>query len=543
MLSTVAAFVLYIAAIFWTIVLLTRTRDWRFLALIALLALLLLRHLVTPLKDAGAWTSPLAESAANVFGVALAVVALLCVIFIEVIFTQHKQLEEQLHYSAFHDSLTGLPNRSLLLDRLRLAIDRLVRREQDLFALLFLDIDGFKSVNDTYGHHVGDELLIAIANRLEGCLRASDTVARIGIDHTLARLGGDEFTILLCGLRDDSDAVRVADRLLRELQKPFALNSTEVQIGASIGVAYGSSRYNDAELILRNADAAMYRAKALGKNRIEVFDKVVHAEAIHRLHLESQLRQSLEAGDFQVRYQPIVHLQTLAVWGVEALIRWQHPDRGLVSPETFLPIAEDAGLMAPIDGWVIRKVCTDVAGLQNPQTRPIFFSVNLSSFQLSKELVNTLEQALAETGFRPELLCIEISEPAIARHPDTTKVMVKEFHTRGIRVVIDDCGSAASSVVEMSRLPLSGIKIAQSIVQNMHSANGRGVCQALVAMAKALDLPVTAKGIETRDQYEELKNLGCDLGQGCFFSKPVELQEVPKLFADPSWLERSGIRR
>lgn len=533
MLLTIIAFVLYLVALVWTGTLLVRTRNWRFLALIAMLTLLALWHLLAFFKEYGIWNSPLVDRAASVFGFALAVLALLSVVFIEVVFSEQRKREKRLQYDAFHDALTGLPNRSLLLDRLRIAIDRWTRREQDLFALLFLDVDGFKQVNDTYGHQVGDELLIELARRLEGCLRASDTVARIGSDHTLARLGGDEFTILLCGLRDDSDAVRVADRLLRELQTPISLRQATVKIGVSIGIAYGNGRHVHPEQVLRDADTAMYRAKAQGKNRIEVFDKAIHAEALNRLRLESELRKALNEDDFSVYYQPIVDLQTGNPVGVEALVRWHHPDQGPVPPAVFLPIAADAGLMVPIDCWVLRRACSDLAHILKSHPEPFYLSVNLSSSQFGQvELGQSLEQILEETGVDPQRLQLEVTEPVIMASPEASRIMLEGLHQRQIRVVVDDYGTGMTSVVQLNRFELDGLKIARSIVETMASAQGGRIIQAIVAMAQALELQITAKGVETAEQIQRLKQLGCNFAQGYYYCKPVRADEVQQSLAD-----------
>ncbi len=425
--------------------------------------------------------------------------------------------EKRLLQDAFHDALTGLPNRALFTDRLELAIERAKRNEEHRFAVLFMDIDRFKNVNDSLGHTSGDQLLLGISHRLERHLRHVDTIARFG---------GDEFAILLDGIEDASDAIRVADRVQKELAVPFYLDGQEIFTSASIGIALSTTGYDRIEDILRDADTAMYRAKAQGKARHEVFDKVMHARAVALLQLETDLRYAVERQEFRVQYQPIISLATGRLSGFEALVRWQHPERGLIFPGDFIPTAEETGLIIPLGQIVLREACRQMSQWQNqfPSDQPLTLSVNLSGKQFNQpDLVEQVKDILQETGLDPCSLQLEITESVIMDNAETATAMLEQLRALNVQLSIDDFGTGYSSLSYLHRFPISILKIDRSFVGRMGVGDeNTEIVQTILTLACKLGMDVVAEGIETQEQLSQLISLKCEYGQGFFFSKSVD---------------------
>jgi len=441
--------------------------------------------------------------------------------------TDRKRAEERLLHEAFHDVLTGLPNRALFMDHLKLSVERGKRREDRLFAVLFLDLDRFKIINDSLGHMVGDQLLVGIARRLEICLRPGDTVAR---------LGGDEFTVLLEDLMNVTEPMDVAERLQKALALPFNLNGHEVFTTVSIGIALSTTGYERPEEVLRDADTAMYRAKMLGKARHEVFDKTMHTLAMNLLQMETDLRRAIERKEFVLNYQPIVELETGNIRGFEALIRWQHPERGFISPSQFIPIAEETGLIIPIGQWVLEEACRQIQEWQEqfPQYPPLQISVNLSSKQfLNSSLIDRIRTVLRETGVNPLSLKLEITESMVMENFDAAIEMLQQLRSLGIELSIDDFGTGYSSLSYLHRFPISTLKIDRSFVSRMsdHNENAE-IVRTIVMLARNLKMNVIAEGVETQDQLAQLAMLECEFGQGYYFSEPLDVKGAASLLAE-----------
>ncbi len=441
--------------------------------------------------------------------------------------TDRKRAEERLLHEAFHDGLTGLPNRALFMDHLKLSVERGKRREDRLFAVLFLDLDRFKVINDSLGHMVGDQLLVGIARRLEICLRPGDTVAR---------LGGDEFTVLLEDLMSVTESIDVADRLQKALALPFNLNGHEVFATVSIGIALSSTGYDRPEEVLRDADTAMYRAKMLGKARHEVFDKTMHARAMNLLQMEADLRRAIERKEFILHYQPIVALESGTISGFEALIRWQHPERGFVPPDEFIPIAEETGLIIPIGHWVLEAACRQIHLWQEeyPQYPPLQISVNLSTKQfINVNLIEQIRQVLRETCVEPHSLKLEITESMVMENIDSAIEMLEQLRALGIELSIDDFGTGYSSLSYLHRFPISTLKIDRSFVSRMSDNNENAeIVRTILMLARSLKMDVVAEGVETTDQLSQLAMLECEYGQGYYFSRPLNVEGASKLLAD-----------
>ncbi len=433
---------------------------------------------------------------------------------------QHSR--EHFRHAAFHDALTGLPNRTLLLDHLTLAIERARRHSDHLFAVLFVDLDRFKNINDSLGHGVGDLLLVALARRLEGCLRPMDTVAR---------LGGDEFAILLDGLADTRAAITVAERVQSELTQPFNLNGHEVYTTASIGIALSATGYTHPENVLRDADTAMYRAKENGKARHELFDTVMHARAVALLTLENDLRRAVERREFLVYYQPIIALDTNRITGFEALLRWPHAERGFVAPDEFIPLAEETGLIFEIGRWVLGEACRQMCHLQKLVPQPLTISVNLSSRQFSQpNLIEQIKQTLAETGLDPRSLLLEITESVVMENAETAATMLKQLRALGVQLSIDDFGTGYSSLSYLHRFPVSMLKIDRTFIGRM-SVGGENteIVRTIITLANNLGMQVVAEGVETEAQLAHLRKLNCAYGQGYLFSRPVAAEQAAAL--------------
>jgi diguanylate cyclase (GGDEF)-like protein/PAS domain S-box-containing protein len=430
------------------------------------------------------------------------------------------------------DVLTGLPNRILFMDRIRRAMDRSRRHPGSLVAILFVDLDRFKLVNDSLGHVVGDELLVAIARRLEACVRVGD-VARLGSSHTVARLGGDEFTILLDDIKDVSHATHVAERVTSTLSEPFNLSGQEVFVTASIGIAVTTSADDLPEDLLRNADTAMYRAKTAGKARYEIFDAAMRERAVARMQLETDLRRAMEHREFRVHYQPITSLMTERTIGFEALVRWQHPVRGLISPAEFIPMAEETGLIIPLGQWVLFEACRQMKEWKGRYASlpALTISVNLSSRQFAqRDLIDQIRNVLRETALDPRSLKLEITESLIMEDPNAAIAMIHQLRDLEIRASIDDFGTGYSSLSYLHRFPVDTLKVDRSFVSGMHeNEEDREIVRTIVTLAHNLGLMVIAEGVETVDQMTRLKALHCEYGQGYLFSTPVPSDRAEEL--------------
>ena len=432
---------------------------------------------------------------------------------------------EQLTRQAFRDALTGLPNRALFMDRLSHGLTR-ARRRHEHVAVLFLDLDRFKVINDTLGHTVGDQLLVEVSNRLGSSVRPGDTVAR---------LGGDEFGLLLEDVADAETAELVALRIEAELAKPLSFEGREVFVTASIGIALSSERLGTPEEVLRDADLAMYHAKAKGKARHEIFDGTMSAPALDRMDLEMDLRSAITNRDFRLHYQPILRLETGRIVEVEALIRWQHEKRGLLQPDAFIGLTEETGLIVPIGQWVLTEACRQARAwqIEFPRTPALGMSVNLSAKQFQNpKLVEEITDALTMSGLDPACLKLEITESVVMQDVPATLAKLHELKDLGIRLAIDDFGTGYSSLGYLKRFPVDTLKIDRSFVKGLsHEGGDSAIVRAVVTVAKSLNMDVTAEGIETEQQRLELKALGCDLGQGFLFARPTTPEHLKPLLA------------
>ncbi len=438
--------------------------------------------------------------------------------------TERIQVQTQLKHDAFHDRLTGLPNRHLFIERLELAIQRANRLGNYHFAVLFLDLDRFKVINDSLGHLAGDQLLIAIAKKLQGTLRTIDLAAR---------LGGDEFVILLEEMKDIQQVLRITERILAELQTPLLIEGREVYTTSSVGIVLGTQDYLQASHLLRDADIAMYRAKNQGKARYEIFDTQMHIEALNRLHLENDLRRAIEYQEFVLHYQPIVALDTGNIVGFEAMIRWQHPTQGLKFPGDFIAIAEEIGLITPLDYWAIHTACEQLVAWQTafPQCSVMKMSVNLSAQDLRRsDLLEQIDRILTQTQLNAHCLTLEITETMLIEDIESTIVLLSQLKERGIQISIDDFGTGYSSLNYLYRLPVDNLKVDRSFVHQIQSGKrNHQIVETIMALSDHLELNAIAEGIETQAQLERLQNLGYKFGQGFLFSKPLNQKTVEEL--------------
>ena len=433
--------------------------------------------------------------------------------------------QEQIAYQATHDGLTGLANRLLFRDRLELALAR-ARRHGTFAALLFLDLDRFKDINDTLGHSAGDQLLRSVSDRLQVALRATDSLVRFGDEEfTLARFGGDEFVVLCEDLAAEGGAVRVAERVRQALVRPFVLGRSEHVVTTSIGIVLASGADHDAEGLLRDADIAMYRAKERGPGNWEIFDEALRNRALERVATERALRHALDTGELRLHYQPIVSLDGGAMHAVEALVRWQHPDHGLLLPAEFIPIAEESALILEIGAWTLREACEQAARWREcyGDAAPLPVSINVSARQLAQaDLPRIIRQALADTGLSAGDLAIEVTETALIDESNVPAATLRELNTLGVKILLDDFGTGYSSLSHLQRFPIDVLKIDRSFVMHLGAGGDDGaIVRAIAALARALELEVVAEGVETAAQAREAHALGCGSAQGYYFARPA----------------------
>jgi diguanylate cyclase (GGDEF)-like protein/PAS domain S-box-containing protein len=445
--------------------------------------------------------------------------------------TSRKTLENELRHQAFHDSLTGLANRALFIDRLDHALS-LTRRSPRPLAVLFIDLDDFKTINDSLGHGEGDAILKSVAERLRSALRTGDTIAR---------MGGDEFAVLVEDPPAATAPTDVADRLLEVLQAPFTQGGKELFVHASVGVAVLTSRTQTADELLRNADVSMYMAKSKGKNRIEVFESSMHAAALARLALKGDLERAIERDEFYVLYQPIMNLSTLEVIGVEALVRWRHPERGVVGPMDFIPVAEETGVIIELGRWVLGQACQQARAwdLVAPGRR-LTMNVNVSGRQVTEPgFVADVARVIAESGFDPARLVLEFTEGVLMRDTDATMATMRALKDLGVRLAIDDFGTGYSSLSYVRQFPIDVLKIDRSFVASMGDGpDETALMHSILKLSETLHLETVAEGIEDAGQLAELQTLGADLGQGFLFAKPLAASEVEALLAaDQPWID------
>ncbi len=437
--------------------------------------------------------------------------------------SQLTRLKEELRHQAFHDHLTGLPNRTLFTERVAYALERQDRAQQSL-AVLFVDLDDFKTINDSLGHPAGDQVLVTVAERLRRCIRPSDTVAR---------LGGDEFGILLDDMSGPSDALIAAERIIQALNAPAYLDGQEVSIRASVGITL-DTHGEKAETLLRNADVAMYMAKRRGKGRYQVFESSMHAEMVDRLEMTANLARAIEQHEFTLEYQPIVNLETRSIEGVEALVRWRHPTRGVLSPSEFIPLAEDTGLIVPLGLEVLREACVRAAGWQVPGHSPLAVSVNLSPKQLTDpNLVTEVDLALRASGLEPSCLILEMTEDVLMHETEAILHTLREVKALGVRLAIDDFGTGYSSLSYLERFPVDMLKIAKTFVDQLGNGEPRSpLVEAVIGLGEALGLRTVAEGIETAEQLHRLRGLRCEQGQGFLFARPLDDQAIDVLLRE-----------
>jgi diguanylate cyclase (GGDEF)-like protein len=437
---------------------------------------------------------------------------------------QRQQTEEIIHHQAFHDALTNLPNRILFNDRLDFALSSARRNSQHL-AVMFMDLDRFKIINDTLGHSVGDGLLQEVAQRLQGCLREGDTVAR---------WGGDEFTVLLSQIRDIEDATQAAHRIHEALKTPFNISTHELYINASIGIAVYPQDGKVAELLLQNADVALYRCKEHGRGSFQHYAPIMNSEAPELFALENSLRHALERKEFLLYYQPKVNIKTGQIIGLEALVRWEHPELGLVSPATFIPLAEETGLIVDIGTWVMKTACAQTVQWQRDGLTSLSCAVNLSARQLFQpDLVNIVAQVLEQTELEPQFLELEITETTAVKYIDLTQGLLRQMQDMGVHIAMDDFGTGYSSLNYLKQLPLNTLKIDQSFIRDLKpNSKDIEIIKAVIALGKGLDLTIVAEGVETEVQLEVLRDLNCNILQGYFFSRPLPVEKMTAMLQE-----------
>ena len=438
--------------------------------------------------------------------------------------TERKLVEEKLAHDALHDSLTGLPNRKRLMSRITRSLERLRKSPDHPFAVYFIDLDRFKIINDTLGHQAGDDLLLKITEKLELVVRPSDMVAR---------LGGDEFVIVIEEVSNEEQLVSIAERILKGLSEPMMIAGQKVYTGASIGIVSGAPEYERADDLLRDADLAMYRAKAKGKSRYEIFDAKIHSGTLTLLQLEIDLRRAIENREFVLNYQPVFALNSEEIVGFEALIRWHHPIRGVVPPNDFIPIAEETGLILPIGRWVLREGCQQLSRWQEqfPETASFIMNINLSARELDqKDLISQVKKVLKETKLSPKCLKLEITESVIMKNAEQAIKTVKELREMGVRVSIDDFGTGYSSLSYLHRLPIDTLKVDRSFINRIGGGDEHSeIIQTIIKLASNLGMDVIAEGVESEEQLNFLKNMNCEFGQGYYYSKPLDSSAASEL--------------
>jgi diguanylate cyclase (GGDEF)-like protein len=433
-------------------------------------------------------------------------------------------IEEKVAYLAQFDALTGLPNRNLFQDRLVQAM-ALAKRNEWPMAVLFIDLDRFKLVNDTLGHTAGDQLLKQAAERLRTCIRSSDTVGR---------LGGDEFAAILSELSIPSDAGLVAQKIIDLLRQPFDLDGKETYVSASIGITLYPADSDSAEALIMSADAAMYRAKEQGRNNYQYFTRDMNQRALARVQMEAALRRALERQEFRLAFQPKAHLTTGRICGFEALLRWQHPEKGVVPPAEFIPVLEDTGLIVPVGEWVLRSACAQIRAWQKSGLKVPPVSVNLSARQFEQQnLSEAVHRALSETGVSAELIEFEITESLLMNDPEGAARTLASLKESGVKLSMDDFGTGYSSLGYLKRFPIDTLKIDRSFVHDIsNDASGETLTRAIIHLAQNLKLKVIAEGVETEDQLAFLKANGCDEMQGYFFARPTDAEECGRMLRE-----------
>ena len=444
--------------------------------------------------------------------------------------TSRTKAEAELTLQTFQDRLTSLPNRTLFMERLQQSLLRM-ERKKNYAALLYVDLDRFKLVNDSLGHAVGDRLLVQVASRLRSCLRPEDTVAR---------LGGDDFVVLFEDLSEVSGAITVAERIQAAIAEPFQVGGEELFTGCSMGLALTNRGLHSPGDLVRDAELAMYRAKARGDGGVEIFDPSMNQKARDRFRLEAELRHALERGEFLLNYQPLISFRSGKIDGWEALIRWKHPERGMVSPLDFIPLAEETGLILPIGQWVLEESCRQASEWQQrfPSEPQCMINVNLSMRQFQqKDLVEMVTKVLTDKRLRPRHLKLEITESVMMKDPEASIEAMQQFKSMNVNLVIDDFGTGYSSLSYLKRFPVDALKVDKSFVDRLgQDSEDTAIVEAIISLSKALGLRVTAEGIETREQYERLKAMGCDQGQGYYFSRPLMPAAMEDLLGkDPRW--------
>ncbi|MFN2526571.1 MAG: putative bifunctional diguanylate cyclase/phosphodiesterase [Actinomycetota bacterium] len=459
--------------------------------------------ILTPLRDAGGAVVSFAQVTRDI--------------------TERKQFEEQLAHQSLHDPLTGLPNRILFLDRLRLALTR-AERNATKVAVLFLDLDRFKFINDSLGHSAGDQILTSLGHRLQTALRPSDTVARFG---------GDEFTILCEDISTEAGVGEIVDRITQTVERPFVRDEDEVFVTASIGVTFSSERNNSPEALLRDADMAMHQAKQQGRARHELFHSGLREQAVERREIESALRRAVDRDEFRILYQPQVDLRSGRVSGVEALLRWERPDQGLVAPNKFISLAEETGLIVPIGAWVLQKACLDARRWieEAPEGEQISVTVNLSARQLAqRNLVQLVSESIADAGIDPRRLCLEITESTLMEEVEFTLAVLRDLKALGLTLSVDDFGTGYSSLSYLRRFPLDVLKVDQSFINGLgRNRDSSAIVAAIVHLTLALGMKPIAEGVERRQQMEELLAMGCGFAQGHYFATPQDNAAMSRL--------------
>jgi diguanylate cyclase (GGDEF)-like protein len=449
--------------------------------------------------------------------------------------TVRKRAEEQIRKLAYYDSLTGLPNRTFFTRMMSKAISQAERNKQTL-AVMFIDLDNFKRINDTLGHAVGDQLLQAIPDVVLRCIRKSDIFARYSEDEimrAMSRLGGDEFIVLLNGIKKSEDAAIIARRINTEMMTPFSLGGNEVYVSASIGIAIYPHDGADVDSLLKSADMAMYHAKAAGRSNFKFYEESMNIAVLDKIKIENDLRRALERGEFVLHYHTKINAASNTVTGVEALIRWQHPERGLLSPSDFIHIAEESGLIVQIGEWVLKTACMQNVAWQKAGLSPICVSVNVSARQFEDEgLFYTVKKTLQDTQILPQYLELEITETTIMKNPDLAAVVLRNFMSLGVQISVDDFGTGYSSLSYLKKLPLHTLKIDRSFVRELPSnADDISIVKAIIALAHSLRLKVVAEGVENAEQRDFLQKLTCDEMQGFLWNRPLPCNDIGALLS------------